>query len=338
MTRFFSRFSLVLSFCTLAVFWVSCESCEQKGSVPPLTLPFADNFDRPTLGNQWHTERPGRWKIEYDTKTRQGQLCVFHARNMPLFLRGKLPRNVVIEFDAWAKQPEGDVKIELFTDGKYHATGYVLIHGGWKNSWSIIDRLDEHNPNCRSDQVHQKTHCRRVRRGGPVAQKRYRWKVVRFGDTVEWFLDGKFYMRYPDLMPLEGSAHRFFAFSNWEARVCFDNLQINEYTPAAAQQVPQERQDQRPSPQTPTSPPPAPLPPTANTQHLHPQLPAPPKHAIPPAHRLHQPPMIQLHQHKQEPQRLRLYQPQLLQQPNTQKPGLFQPKTLQIQGEPRRTP
>lgn len=311
---------------------VACESCEEKSNIPSLQLPFADNFDRPTLGSSWFTERPGRWKIQYDTKTQTGQLCVWQARNMPLFLRGKLPRNVVIEFDAWAKQGEGDVKIELFTDGKYHATGYVLIHGGWNNSWSIIDRLDEHNPNCRAHEAHQKTNCRRVMRGGPVAQKRYHWKVVRFGDTVEWFLDGKLYLRYPDPMPLEGSAHQFFAFSNWIAHVCFDNLQIKEYVPTPAQQIPQEHQG-TPRP-TETSPgvPSAPLPSTANNHHLQPQLPMPPKHTIPRTNSFPQPHVLQLHPANREQHKLRLYQPQILQrsqQLRTQ--GTMDRKILQIQ-------
>ena len=49
-----------------------------------------------------------------------------------------------VEFDVRSESPEGDIKVEMFGDGLNHSSGYVLIHGGWNNSISIISRLDEH--------------------------------------------------------------------------------------------------------------------------------------------------------------------------------------------------
>ncbi|MCB9639249.1 MAG: hypothetical protein H6727_10195 [Myxococcales bacterium] len=175
---------------------------------------------------------PGRWRIQYDERTKQGRLCVEQARNNPLFLRGALPRDVVVEFDAYAQEKDGDVKIELFTDGRFHATGYVLVHGGWHNAMSIIDRLGEHNRDCRGKEQNQPANCRRwTRKQKVVMKKRHHWKVVRHDNKLMWYLDGKLFMRYDDPQPLEGKGHGFFAFSNWIAHVCYDNLSIRAYTP-----------------------------------------------------------------------------------------------------------
>ena len=66
------------------------------------------------------------------------------VKNNPLWLKAKLPENVAVDFDVRSMSPEGDIKCEIFGDGSDHASGYVLIHGGWNNSISIIARLDEH--------------------------------------------------------------------------------------------------------------------------------------------------------------------------------------------------
>jgi len=213
-TILFGLFALLLAGGLLG-----CEGCEEK-KAKKLSLPFSDNFNRVALGNNYSSESIGRWRISYNNQTHDGRLCVDNTRNNPLFLNLKLPRNVVVEFDAWAMENEGDVKVEIFTDGKLHATGYVLIHGGWNNRISIIDRLDEHNKN------------RRRRGGGPVRGRKYRWKITRHGDTVNWYIDGKFFMKYKDPKPLEGKKHGFFAFSNWKSHICFDNLRVAEFSGA----------------------------------------------------------------------------------------------------------
>jgi hypothetical protein len=224
----------------LGIVYGACEGCEQQSKFPTLSLPFRDNFDRSELGETWYTERPGRWILDYDQKNKQGRLCVEQAENNPLFLRARLPRDVQIEFDAWAIERDGDVKVEIFTDGKYNKSGYVLVHGGWNNTLSIIDRLDEHNRN------------RRWRRGGPIQNRRYHWRVVRTKDTINWYVDGNLYLTYKDPMPLEGPGHEFFAFGNWTARVCFDNLLITAPDTAKPAKQPAAR---IPTTQQPAAPP-----------------------------------------------------------------------------------
>jgi hypothetical protein len=39
-------------------------------------------------------------------------------------------------------------------------------------------------------------------------------------------IDGKPFLTFKDPAPLQGSEHQYFAFSNWEAPVYFDNLRI----------------------------------------------------------------------------------------------------------------
>ena len=71
-----------------------------------------------------------------------GALSAKGAHNHPLWLRKKLPRDVRIELDCWSNEERGDIKVELFGDGRsfdpdggaYMATGYELIFGGWFNS------------------------------------------------------------------------------------------------------------------------------------------------------------------------------------------------------------
>ncbi len=298
--------------------WSGCEGCEETANVQSLPLPFQENFDRPTLGEAWFTERPGRWQIEYDTKTQKGKLCVWQARNMPLFLRKYLPRDVVIEFDAWAHHRDGDVKVELFNDGTFHATGYVLVHGGWSNKWSIIDRLDEHNRNCRyirnkkRHENNMRINCRRIKRGGPIRNRRYHWKIIRSGDTVFWYINGRLHLKYQDPMPLFGKSHRHFAFGDWVSRVCFDNLRISAYQKPVTQDTPKPRSPASAPLQRTTQIPAAPIPRTIGTspKPLQPKSPRTPRPMVPKVTRLPLPNTIRLHPRSKRP-KLRIYRPHL---------------------------
>ena len=53
---------------------------------------FADDFERAQLGDAWR-RTGGNWSI------RDGQLRVKGARNRPLWLARRLPRDVRVEFD-----------------------------------------------------------------------------------------------------------------------------------------------------------------------------------------------------------------------------------------------
>lgn len=183
----------------------------------PITDRWDHNFDS-GLSGQFHATGDG-YRVE------QGALSAKGAHNHPLWLRRRLPRDVRIELDAWSADPRGDIKVEVFGDGRsydpdgnrYTATGYELIFGGWSNSLSILARLDEHGNDM-------------VRRTDPkvVPGQRYHWRIERQRNVVTWYVDDMSapFLRYEDARPLEGAGHEYFGFNNWEADTWFDNLVI----------------------------------------------------------------------------------------------------------------
>ena len=176
---------------------------------------FRDDFDRADLGERWRTTGPG-WALE------GGELVVEGLHNHPVWLTLPLPDDVRIEFDAIAESEEGDVKVELAGDGEssarsanYVASGYVVIFGGWNNSLSGVFRKQEHgNAKQVSDRV-------AVEPG-----RRYHVTLTRIGPTIRFELDAQEVVTYEDPRPLHGEGQRHFAFSGWESRVHFDNLEI----------------------------------------------------------------------------------------------------------------
>lgn len=181
-----------------------------------ITKPFVEDFERAELGSRFFNTG-GPYEI------RDGQLRVKGAFNHPLWLQRKLPRNAVIEFDVTSHSPDGDIKVEAWGDGQSHATtkgaylatSYVFIFGGWGNSKSIIARMDEHAPNVPS-------------RTEPKVEtgKTYHWKIRRKGNKLEWYIDGKLFLKLADDAPLEGARHAYFGFNNWQSELQFDNLVI----------------------------------------------------------------------------------------------------------------
>ena len=202
------------------------------------TLPFRDDFsDRSSVaskyfstGGLWRTvpEAGGQWLLSPGVK------------NNPLWLKASLPNDVAVEFDVKSMSPEGDIKMEIFGDGTDHASGYVLIHGGWNNSISIIARLDEHAPSLQSLQAQAPgkdlveaglyRNDTRVRvEGNPFKVeigRAYHWRVERRGKVISWMIDGQPFMRFEDPLPLTGKGHDRFGFSSWEAQLYFDNLTV----------------------------------------------------------------------------------------------------------------
>jgi hypothetical protein len=151
-----------------------------------------------------------------------GALTVSKAYNHPLWLSKALPRDAVIEFDAWSNDPNGDIKVEAWGDGKsfaktvsYTATSYVFILGGWHNTISAIARMDEHAPN------------RRTRQDFKVEPgKKYHFRIERRGGHIDWQVDGKPFLTFDDPNPLDGPDHAYLGFNDWEAELHFDNLKI----------------------------------------------------------------------------------------------------------------
>ncbi|MBI3205965.1 MAG: hypothetical protein HYZ29_30795 [Myxococcales bacterium] len=191
----------------------------------PVTGVYYDAFDRGELGAEWNATNP-EWRIV------GGRLCGQRAKNHPVWLRRKLPANARIEFDAVSTSPDGDLKVEIWGDGKgfakgtsyTDATSYLAIFGGWKNQFHVLARIDEHAPG--RPEV-------KVSAGGDlkarpvVANTVYHFKVERAdGKTVRWFVDDIELISFTDPAPLKGEGHEHLGFNDWEVQVCFDNLQI----------------------------------------------------------------------------------------------------------------
>lgn len=213
---------------------------EQEATVQ---VPYSDDFsDRTTVERNY-------WTNGGDWRTVNGQLLAPGVKNNPLWLKAKLPRDAVVEFDVRSESPEGDIKCEIFGDGLNHASGYVLIHGGWNNSVSVIARLDEHGVALSA--LQQEARRIQSEQGLPQANlvdtgvfradtrmrveanpypvqigRTYHWKIERKGTVLRWSIDGQPFMEFDDPFPLSGSGHDRFAFSSWEAQLYFDNLSI----------------------------------------------------------------------------------------------------------------
>jgi len=109
-----------------------------RGPAPvSAAVPYQDAFDRATLGGAWWSNG-GHWRIV------DGQLYSPGVGNNPLWLKARLPPDVRVEFDVRSEGPDGDIKWEMYGDGRNHSTGYVFLFGAWRNRESRICKLDEH--------------------------------------------------------------------------------------------------------------------------------------------------------------------------------------------------
>jgi hypothetical protein len=194
---------------------------------PPLSAGgFEDNFERATLGSDWRTTGP-EWRIE------GGRLCGKGAHNHGVWLARTLPINCRIEFDALSNSPDGDIKTEVFGDGASAASGasyndatsYLTIFGGWKNSFHVLARLNEHASDRPEIKIAPGTDDERAR---PVnAGQVYHFKIERAdGKTLRWWVGDMLMFKFTDPEPLSGSGHDHFGFNDWEVPVCFDNVKV----------------------------------------------------------------------------------------------------------------
>lgn len=197
--------------------------CSKKEPAP-ITARWTDDFERAQVGDDYHATSNAYELVN-------GALSAQGAYNHPLWLKKKLPRDVVVELDVWSNTPDGDIKVELFGDGESHATskgaytatGYVFVFGGWNNSKSILARRDEHGV----------VGTDLVERTSPKVEpeRRYHWKIVRRGGQVDWFIDDMQtpFLSFTDPEPLAGAGHEYFGVNNWQSDSWFDDLVI---TPA----------------------------------------------------------------------------------------------------------
>jgi len=181
----------------------------------PQGKPFSDDFSAAAIGPAWKSTG-GNYRVV------DGELVIDHAYNHPLWLSSPLPTDGVIELDVWSNDPAGDIKIELWGDGKsfatqasYTATSYVFIFGGWHNSISAIARMNEHGADrkTRNDV--------KVERG-----KKYHFRIERHGGHIDWQIDGQPFMTYDDPKPLVGPEHAYLGINDWEVELHFDHLSV----------------------------------------------------------------------------------------------------------------
>jgi hypothetical protein len=193
---------------------------------PPLIGSFEDDFERPALGPDWVTTS-GDWRID------TGKLCVKGARNHGAWLARTLPINVRIEFDAVTASPDGDIKAEIFGDGASAASGasyndatsYITIFGGWKNTYHVLARLNEHASDRPEIKITPGSDDERAR---PVTPGQvYHFKVERAdGKTIRWWVGDMLMFKFTDPQPLSGTGHDHFGFNDWDVPVCFDNVKV----------------------------------------------------------------------------------------------------------------
>ncbi|HYR55417.1 MAG TPA: hypothetical protein VEM39_04815, partial [Myxococcaceae bacterium] len=100
-------------------------------------LPYEDDFSSPATVAAHYFSTGGQWR------TVAGELFSPGVKKNALWLKVKLPPNVVIDFDARSASAEGDIRVEVFGNGVDHLSGYELVQGGWSNTLSAIVRLDE---------------------------------------------------------------------------------------------------------------------------------------------------------------------------------------------------
>lgn len=183
---------------------------------------WSDAFERAELGPDWR-DTGGGYRIDH------GRLAAQGAHNHPVWLRKRLPADVVVEVDAVASTAAGDIKLELFGDGAsfdpdrgaYTSTGYVLIFGGWHNSLSVICKGNEHGEGRKASRADRKV----------VPDRTYHWSILRKDGLLSWKVDGEPFLSWQDPSPLGGTDHAYLAVNDWETRVSFDNFVVEPVGP-----------------------------------------------------------------------------------------------------------
>jgi len=131
------RVLLPVAIAVLAVQLPFIHAALRGGAPVSAAFPYQDAFERATLGDAWWSNG-GHWRIV------DGQVYSPGVGNNPLWLKARLPPDVRVEFDVRSEGPDGDIKWEMYGDGRNHSTGYVFLFGAWRNRESRICKLDEH--------------------------------------------------------------------------------------------------------------------------------------------------------------------------------------------------
>jgi hypothetical protein len=191
-----------------------------------LVAKFHDEFERESLGTDWMATSDN-WRIE------GGRLCGQSNRNHPIWLKRRIPDNARITFSARALSTNGDLKAEVWGNGRSFAKGtsyddatsYVFVLGGWKNQLHVMARLNEHDPQRLALRVDPTGEDRRL---APVLPNvDYQFTIERRDSkTLVWRVNAVELFVFEDKEPLVGQEHDHFGFNNWESPVCFDDLTI----------------------------------------------------------------------------------------------------------------
>jgi hypothetical protein len=192
---------------------------------PRIDRPFTDSFQRDALGSDY-LDTGGHYRLEH------GKLVFENAHNHPLWLERRLPDDVRVDLDVTPQSADGDVKVELYGDGKsfesedavrrdlqYTDTGYIFIFGGWRNQLSTLVREREH-----AWQYDSSVPRRNDVRAEPG--RSYHWTIFKRGGHLAWFMDGRPFLAWDDPAPLHGEGHDRFCFTGWEAGAAYANLRI----------------------------------------------------------------------------------------------------------------
>jgi len=206
-------------------------------------VPYQQDFSDPGVVERDFFSVGGYWRVV------GGQLLGPQVKNNPLWLQARLPDDVAVEFDVRSEVPEGDIRVELFGDGTDPGSGYVLIHGGWNNTMSVLARRDVNAPSLRSLQQEaaraaeklglpsadlvntgafkRDTRVRVESTTFPVQVGRtYRWRVERRGTLLRWSIDGRPFLELNDPFPLKGYGHDRLGLSGFDSSIYFDNLRV----------------------------------------------------------------------------------------------------------------
>jgi len=195
-------------------------------ALPVISKPYVEHFDTPKVSEDWNLTSPA-WRVQ------DGRLCARSARNRPAWLMRRLPKNARITFTAESDSEHGDLKVEVWGDGRSGATSisysnassYLFILGGWKNQLHVLARLDEHGRNRLERRVDPDSTD--VRNQRVVPGTKYHFQIERSdGRTLSWLVNGVEMHRLVDSEPLFGPGHEHLGFNDWEVRACFDDLSI----------------------------------------------------------------------------------------------------------------
>lgn len=209
------------SFLVTIVLFICLVGCEKQLRVETVSeekllksgkLIFEEDFAK-DLKN-WQVDSPN-WKIV------DGQLYTGDRPNdnKGIWLKGiSLPANVRMEFDSTSTKGNlaafpGDTKFEFGGKEYVHASGYIVLFGGWNNQTNAIARGDEH----KQGQLVVDSEKR------VEEDKKYHWTVIKYNNNISWYLDGKPFLSVKDESPSDGGD---FGFNNWNSRVYFDNVKI----------------------------------------------------------------------------------------------------------------